>query len=82
MSNRWLRCRIFRGMFSDELAIQYPPEGGAPAYFVPRETVRGEHDGIGSVSVRVYCAGPTHWAVLPTEHQQAVRIQEGDLLGA
>ena len=78
MSTGWLRCRIYQGMFSDELGVQYPLEENAPAYFVPKDKVKREHDGVGRVSVQFFSSGSTYWAILPTEDQRAVPIREGD----
>ncbi len=81
MSTGWLRCRVYNGMFSDELAVQYPPGENAPAYFVPKEKVKRDQNGEGQVSVHVFSTGAVQWAVLPTDDQKAVRIREADLIG-
>ena len=39
---QWLDCQLDKGMFSDEVAVTYPPEGQAVrSVFVPLNTVKG-----------------------------------------
>ncbi len=81
LAERWLRCRIFKGMFSDELAVQYaPPHSNSTSVFVPKELVEGSVDGEGRVKVRVFHEGSNAWAVLPTENQMIIAVNEADLI--
>lgn len=83
MSERWLKCRIFRGMFSDERAVQFFSKNGETASaFVPESSVRGQVDGQGMVRVLVFQEESTAWAMLPTEDQLFLPVQEGDLVEA
>lgn len=82
MNERWLRCTVQDGMFSDEFAVTYRPANRAAAeysFFVPRSTVRPEE---GRVKVRVFQQGPVAWAVFPNEMQSLVPIDESDLIAA
>jgi hypothetical protein len=43
MSERWLRCIVRKGMFSDEMVVVIKILSGEPvSFFVPRERVAGE----------------------------------------
>lgn len=86
MTHGWLKCQLFKGMFSDEVAVLYPPTSGtcAPSsFFVPKEEVEGTAGGSGStagrVSVRFFREGSTVWAILPAESQPVIQIDERDL---
>jgi hypothetical protein len=80
MTQGWLKCRVFKGMFSDELAVTC----GGTSVFVPKENVNaasaegGAVDG--SVHVRFFREGKTVWAILPAESQPIVQIDEADLV--
>ncbi len=84
MSDGWLRCRIFKGMFSDELAIAYTSkrDGKEASFFVPKSQVVGDIDAPGKVKVRYFRQGNTAWAVLPTDYQTAIPVDDADLLAA
>lgn len=82
MFERWLRCKIFKGMFSDELAIQCATPGAPATFasvFVPKDFVRGSVDQQGQVKVLFFREGDVAWAVLPTENQLVVPVDETDL---
>jgi hypothetical protein len=77
---RWLRCLVDKGMFSDERAITYPPEGAAlHSVFVPAEDVSGVPGEKGYVRVRVMSEAGAVWAILPTNYRDAVIVSERDL---
>jgi len=84
MSERWLRCNIVKGMFSDEWAIVYrfKQQGKEASFFVPKDQVVGAVDSEGKVKVRVFRQGDTSWAVLPTEYQESIPVDEADLIPA
>lgn len=84
MADGWLRCNIVKGMFSDELAIVYTlkKQGKEASFFVPKDQVVGAVDSQGKVKVRVFRQGNTSWAVLPTEYQDAIPVDEADLVSA
>jgi hypothetical protein len=77
MREQFLKCQIYKGMFSDELAIKVTSKRGDTSFFVPKNLVQESR---GTVKVRVYREGQTSWAVLPDENQTAVPVHEGDLL--
>lgn len=80
MTQGWLKCRVFKGMFSDELAVTC----GETSVFVPKENVNaaspegGPVDG--QVHVRLFKEGKTMWAILPAESQPIIQIDEADLV--
>lgn len=82
MWEQWLRCRILKGMFSDELAVSYPPRAGTSvaSVFVPRDYVEGKIDEEGKVRVKVFREGDTAWAVLPSPQRLMIAVDEADLL--
>ena len=83
MSNGWLKCEIFKGMFSDEVAIRVAAKRGeTSSYFVSKDQVEGPINGPGKVKVRVYRQGETSWAVLPTENAASIPVRESDLVHA
>jgi hypothetical protein len=87
MTTGWLKCRVSKGMFSDEVAVTYPVAGGtfgASSFFVPKEDVQGAaEEGCavdGKVSVRFFKEGATVWAILPAESQPVIKVSEQDLV--
>lgn len=79
-AERWLKCRVEKGMFSDERVVTYPYEGGAvTSAFVPEQTVRISHGNIGKVRVRVSHHGGTTIAVIPSDYGDPVAVSELDL---
>jgi hypothetical protein len=83
MNENWLRCTVFSGVFSDEVAVQVTPkEGDHVAFIVARNQVVGDHNQTGKVRVRVYRKGQTAWAILPTENQAVIPVNESDLVPA
>jgi hypothetical protein len=80
MVEAWLKCVVFKGMFSDELAVKYQPRRGDPSsFFVPREKVQGE-EGEGKLRVTVFKKDDVSWAILPTENRTIIPIDEADLV--
>ena len=77
---RWLKCSVERGMFSDEVAVTYPADGPArTSVFVPSAEVRGTPGQEGLVRVRVARGGGAILAILPTPYQDSVAVSEADL---
>ena len=85
MSDAWLRCKIFKGIFSDEASIEVSPtQGNSFAIAVPLSAVRvssaqGESNQTGTVRVQVFREGNTSWAVLPSDDRPVVSVNEADL---
>ena len=76
-----LKCKVLKGMFSDERAIVYRlRNGGTSNDFVPSEKVHGEIDADGSVEVQVFEDGGVTWAVLPTDYRETIPVQTDDLI--
>lgn len=77
--NGWLRCRLDVGMFSDEIAVTYPPTNPhwQKSVFVPRIHVR-ERDGL--VHVHIVNKDGERYAVLPSPRRDIVRFEEADLV--
>jgi hypothetical protein len=82
-ADRWLVCRLDKGMFSDEVAVTYPASGRALlSVFVPLTAVSGKLDGVGKVRVQVAQQGHTTLAILPTDYRESVTVTEADLSDA
>jgi hypothetical protein len=77
----WLRCRLDMGMFSDEVAVTYPPltKEWQKSVFVPRNCVRSESEHEGEVQVKVVVKDGTRFAVLPSSQRDMVQIEDADL---
>src|ERR1700677_3469821 len=81
MSEVWLRCAVFHGVFSDEVAVRVlPKEGEAIAFVVARSQVVGDPDHDGKVRVRLYRKGRSVWAELPTENRAVIPVDEANLV--
>ncbi len=82
MLERWLRCEVRKGMFSDELVVVITSvTGEATAFFVPRERVEGDKSD-GRVRVRAFSEHSRAWAVVPNETQTVVAVDESQFVGA
>ena len=74
MSN-WLKCKVLKGMFSDEVTVVIRTLGGDASFFVPKSAADD-----GKVKVRVaHHAGHTV-ALLPDEYQSVVDIESSQLI--
>ena len=83
MDERWLRCKVLQGMFSDELGVLITTvSGDSISVFVPKERVRGSLDQEGRVQIRSFQSESKWWAVLPNESQTIVPVDAGQLLTA
>ncbi|HEX4795526.1 MAG TPA: hypothetical protein VH370_17170 [Humisphaera sp.] len=85
MNEQFLTCKVYPGMFSDEVAIAYRPNAGrtsVSSYFVPKDRVVADLSGretTGMLRVLVFREGQTTWAVVPNENQTIIEIDEADL---
>jgi hypothetical protein len=80
MKDHWLKCRVLKGMFSDEGAVVFKLSDEASFFaFVPYTKVRGEIDREGEVKVDVFEEGNTTWAILPTEYRDTVPVPASGL---
>src|SRR5271156_4517192 len=76
----WLECQLDRGMFSDEMAVTYPPDGPVLcSVFVPASDVRGQPGTKGKVRVIIVKRQGKVLAALPTSERTIVPVEEGDL---
>lgn len=77
----WLRVRLDSGMFSDEVAVTYPPSTTEwqKSVFVPAAFVRGDKPQ-GEVKVDVLEKDGTRYAVLPSSQRDIVKVEVADLL--
>jgi hypothetical protein len=86
VSENLLNCIVVRGMFSDEYAVKYPTKSvdsmtQVSSFFVPRSEVThvSTETGIGTVRVRVLREGQNVWAILPTETESIILVNDADL---
>lgn len=84
MQEKWLKCRVAPGMFSDEFAVTVSAFAAVAtelrSLFVADEYVRSDRrSDEGHVRVRVFQRGGTWWAVLPNEQQEAIPVRFADL---
>lgn len=76
----WLECHVDKGMFSDELAVTYPPRGAwQKSVFVDRRAVKGDIGAVGKVRVVVLRQDGSIMAVLPSPEQDIVYVLPGDI---
>jgi hypothetical protein len=77
---RWLQCRLDKGMFSDEIAVTYPPTGNLrKSVFVPRTVVKGDPGSRGKVQVAILRRGDKVFALLPSSQQELVEVYQSDI---
>ncbi|MCA9412218.1 MAG: hypothetical protein KC931_13580 [Candidatus Omnitrophica bacterium] len=80
VGDRWLECHVEKGMFSDELAISYPPIGESRiSAFVPRDLVERREGSQGRVRVSIVRRGGDLFAILPTAYRDSVFVSESDI---
>ncbi len=80
MQEKWLLCAIHKGMFRDELVAQY----GSESFFVPRDKVQqeGASGATGKLRVKSFERDSNWFAVLPTDYQDVLSVEKGDLVAA
>jgi hypothetical protein len=79
MAQKWLKCEIGKGMFSDERVVTFSTlDGTVVSFFVPKSFIQSNQ-----VRVRVYNdqAGQP-WAEIPDENRSAVPVSEKDLVAS
>ena len=77
---KWLKCKIDKGMFSDEFTVIVRTHGGDNvSVFVPRDAADLNE---GRVKVRADERDGTAIAVLPDENQSVVEVSSSDLVPA
>lgn len=81
IEKKMLKCQIRKGMFSSERVVKVALQGGSlTSVFVPSGAVEGDIGTDGSVKVGVFNDKDGTWAVLPTEYQDIVPINQIDLV--
>ena len=80
MTDSKLKCQIFKGMCSDELAVRVHAIAGEVSFFVPRDSVQGDVETQGTVRVRVFKENGHAWAQLPDETQTTIAVDEAQLV--
>jgi hypothetical protein len=77
---RWLRCQLDKGMFSDEIAVTYPPKGAwQKSVFVECSEVKGGAGELGKVRVVVLRCDGSIIAVLPSPNRDIVYATAEDI---
>lgn len=83
MAERWLRCEVRKGMFSDEMVVVIKVQSGEVAsFFVPRESVLGNENQEGRVKVRTFKEKSGALAIVPNESQTVVAVDESQFVNA
>jgi hypothetical protein len=67
---RWIACRVYPGMFSDERAV----EVGDQSFFVNQDDVRDGADNAGQVKVTIIEIDGREFAVIPTSTRETVAL--------
>lgn len=74
---KWLKCKIDKGMFSDELTVTvHSKTGEAVAVFVPRQSADLQKS---RVRVNAFEQTGGTVAILPDEHRSMVDVSAEDL---
>lgn len=74
---KWLRCKIDKGMFSDEFTVTVRTRTGeAIAVFVPKQAADNQKN---LVQVKAFDQQGKTIAVLPDEHQSVIDVMSADL---
>jgi hypothetical protein len=74
---KWLKCKIAKGMFSDEVTVIVRTRGGEEvSVFVPKNATEEAQS---RVKVRVAECEGRSIAWLPDEHQSVVDVDSADL---
>ena len=74
---KWLKCKIDKGMFSDEFTVTvHSRTGEAIAVFVPKAAADDQKN---LVQVKAFEQQGRTIAVLPDENQSVVDVSAGDL---
>jgi hypothetical protein len=78
MRDHWLTCNVLKGMFSDELAVEYHDA----SFFISKRFIETTAAGTARVRVRVFRDVDKTWAVLPTEDRATISVEQKDLVAA
>lgn len=82
MTQQWLKCKVSKGLFSDERLITVEIKGNRSVdEFVPADQTRGG-DRDGRVRVSIGTINGVLWAVLPAVYSESVPINPTQLMPA
>jgi len=74
---KWLKCKIDKGMFSDEFTVTvHTAAGEAIAVFVPKQAADDQKN---LVQVKAFEKQGKTIAILPDEHQSVIDVNIADL---
>jgi hypothetical protein len=74
---KWLKCKIEKGMFSDELTVTvHTCNGESIAVFVPKQAADRQNN---RVQVKAFEKHGKMIAVLPDENQSVIDVRTADL---
>lgn len=75
--SKWLKCKLDKGMFSDEFTVTvHSRSGDTIAVFVPRQAADNQNS---RVQVKAFEQCGKSIAILPDEHQSVVEVNDSDL---
>ena len=74
-----LRCKLDKGMFSDEVAVSYPQTDARKSVFVPYGKVIGNAGQSGTVVVKIIRKEGRVFAILPSSNNDIVEVRNEDL---
>ena len=69
-TQKWIPCRTYPGMFSDELVVELDER----SFFVARDAVRGQAGDHAEVLVTIVEIDGKEWALMPTSTKEAVPL--------
>ena len=69
-NQEWIPCRVYPGMFSDELVVEI----GDRSFFVSCDAVRKHEGDRGEVLVTIVEVDGRKWAVVPTSTRETVPL--------
>jgi hypothetical protein len=76
MREQWLVCNFVKGMFSDELAVEYRDK----SFFILKKFIEIFSSQQAKVQVRVFSDAGKTWAILPTEESTMISVEQKDLV--
>lgn len=78
----FLKCNVFRGMFSDEAVVELPHVRGENTFIVPKSDVCEDSPGHGRLKARLLTRGDERWVILPTDYSASVPANQVELVEA
>lgn len=78
--SQWLKCRVFKGMFSNERTIVVRVKGNHPSEFIVPDHAVQQHNHESRVRVKVLNRSDATWVVLPTTDHESVPVEDTELV--